>query len=83
LTYSYGPLLCFMALVVRMLACGASIGDALTATAAAALHGYQLYLQSREAKKPDSSQLLREEFEQLKSAVSALKLVKTYSNGGR
>lgn len=83
--YSYGPLMCFMALVARMLVCGASIGDALTATAAVALHGFQLYLQSKEAKKPDESIMLREELDQLKSAVSALKLVRTYtsSSGGR
>lgn len=64
-----------VALCARSVVFGASVGDALAIAAAAGLYGYWLYLESK--KELPVNEQVREEIQELRGAINALKISKS------
>jgi hypothetical protein len=66
--------LLLVAVCVRSIIFGASIGDACMIAAISALHGYKLYLDS--IKQQPLNDIVLKELSDMKSTINALKLAK-------
>jgi hypothetical protein len=68
-------LVAFSLFLLRLTIYGASIGDAITLSALAALYGYNLYLSTIKTISVNDS--VRKDLEEVKTMVTTLKLAKT------
>lgn len=69
-------LILLSAIVVRVAVFGASIGDALAIAALCGLHGFAMFLKSKQ--QPDINSELKKEIADMRSSVNALKIGRTF-----
>jgi hypothetical protein len=73
---SHPSLLILMALCARVVALGATLPESIAIVACASVYGLSLYLESR--KQAPVSDELQKDVADLKSAIGALKIAKTF-----